>query len=127
MYLGHIHEERSMTEPAARPSGPGTVIMELGADVGALILYTPAEMDGQEIEISRDDGPGASASRRTHSQVRPRHMPRETRYAAVYPSLPAGCYTIWRDGHTPAAAVTITGGQVSSCRWPSRRATQAER
>jgi hypothetical protein len=43
---------------------------------------------------------------------------RETsRYAAVYPGLPAGRYTVWR-AHTPVAAVTVTGGQVSSCHWP---------
>jgi hypothetical protein len=111
-----------MTEPAAGPSGPGTVIMELGADVGALILYTPADLDGEEIEIGRDEpaGPGSprTHSRRTHSRVRPRHMPGETRYAAVYPSLPAGRYTIWRDEHSPVATVTVTGGQVSSCHWP---------
>ena len=41
----------------------------------------------------------------------------QTRYAAVHPGLPAGRYTIWR-AHTPVAAVTVTGGQVSSCRWP---------
>ena len=77
-----------MSEPAAGPSGPGTVIMELGASIGALILYTPAQMDGKEIEISCDDEPGDLGSRRTHSQIRPRHMPGETRYAAVYPGLP---------------------------------------
>ncbi len=107
-----------MSEPAAGPSGPGTVIMELGAGIGALILYTPAEMDGKEIEISGDDEPGDLGSRRTHSEVRPRHMPGGTRYAAVYPGLPAGRYTIWRDEHSPAAAVTVTGGQVCSCRGP---------
>ena len=104
-----------MTEPTAGPSGPGTVIMELGADVGALVLYTPADLDGEEIEISRDGDPG---SRRTHSRVRPRHMPGETRYAAVYPGLPAGRYTVWRDERSPAATVTVAGGQVSSCDWP---------
>ena len=100
-----------MTEAAPGPSGPGTVVMELGAGVGALILYTPAGLDGEEIEISRDGVP------RTHSQVRPRHLPGQTRYAAVYPGLPAGRYTIWR-AHTPVTAVTVTGGQVSSCHWP---------
>ncbi len=35
----------------------------------------------------------------------------------VYPGLPAGRYTIWREEHTPAAAVTVAGGQVSSCHW----------
>jgi hypothetical protein len=101
-----------MTEPVRGPSGPGTVVMELGASVGALILYTPADLDGEEIEISRD------GNARTHSRVRPRHLPGLTRYAAVYPGLPAGRYTIWRDEHTPAAAVTVAGGQVSSCHWP---------
>jgi len=119
-----------MTELAAGPSGPGTVVMELGAGVGALILYTPAGMDGEEIEISRDaepgaagapgtpGAPGAPGSRRTHSRVRPRHMPGETRYAAVYPGLPAGRYTVWRDQLSPATAVVVAGGQVSICRWP---------
>ena len=107
-----------MTEAAAGPSGPGTVVMVLGAGIGALILYTPAAMDGEEIELSRDDEPGSVQSRRTHSRVRPRHMPGETRYAAVYPGLPAGCYTIWRDERHRAGTVTVTGGQVTSCRWP---------
>ena len=105
-----------MTEATAGPTGPGTVVLELGADVGALILYTPAELDGAEIEISRDDTPEA---RRTHSQVRQRPMATATAYAAVYPSLAAGQYTIWRDEHSPVGTTTVTGGQVSSCRWPS--------
>jgi hypothetical protein len=105
-----------MTEPAAGPSGPGTVVMEVGAGVGALVLYTPADLDGAEIEISPE--PGYPGARRTHSRVRPRHLPGGTRYAAVYPGLPAGRYTIWRDQDHPAATVTVTGGQVSNCRWP---------
>ena len=104
-----------MTEPVTGPSGPGTVVMELGADVGALILFTPAHMDGREIEISRDDEPG---SRRTHSQVRRRHVATVTRYAAVYPGLREGQYTIWSGEQNPAATATITGGQITSCRWP---------
>jgi hypothetical protein len=104
-----------MTESLAGPSGPGTVVMELGADIGALILFTPADMDGTEIEISRDDDPGTG---RTHSQVRRRHLATVTRYAAVYPGLRAGQYTIWRDERRPAATTAITGGQITSCRWP---------
>jgi hypothetical protein len=104
-----------MNEEVAGPSGPGTVVMELGAGIGALILYAPAGLDGEEIEISHDDQPAAG---RTHSRVRPRHTPAGTSYAAVYPGLPAGRYTIWRDRREPAAAVTVTGGQVTSWRWP---------
>ncbi len=108
-------EESSMAEHAAGPSGPGTVVMELGADIGALVLYTPADRDGEEIEISRDDDPAVP---RTHSQVRPRHLGAVTKYAAVYPGLAAGPYTLWRDERTPADSVTITGGQITTCHWP---------
>ena len=105
-----------MTESAAGPSGPGTVVLELGAGVGALVLHTPAEMDGREIEIS-PEAPGTS--RRTHSMVRPRHMATGTRYAAVYPDLAAGAYTIWADEQSPAGRVVITGGRVTNWSWPA--------
>jgi hypothetical protein len=104
-----------MTEIAAGPSGPGTVVLELGAGVGALVLYTPAELDGREIEISPDDQGG----RRTHSQVRPRHMTTGTRYAAVYPDLPAGPYTVWVDEQSAAGSVVVAGGRVTNWSWPA--------
>lgn len=105
-----------MTESAAGPSGPGTVVLELGANIGALVLYTPAELDGREIEISRSDVPG---TRRTHSQVRPRHMVSATKYAAVYPDLAAGSYTIWADSSRPAGQVDIAGGRITNWTWPA--------
>ena len=105
-----------MTEEIRGPSGPGTVVLELGAGVGALVLYTPAELDDREIEISRDDDP---AARRTHSQVRPRHMANGTRYAAVYPDLAAGPYTVWADEQSAAGRVVITGGLVTNWSWPA--------
>ncbi|HLX50209.1 MAG TPA: hypothetical protein VKS82_17935 [Streptosporangiaceae bacterium] len=104
-----------MTETQLPPSGPGTVVLNLGADTGALIVHTPASMDGDEIEISRTGSPAAA---RTHSQVRERRTSSSVKYAAVYPDLPAGDYTIWRDAATPAAAVTITGGSITSFHWP---------
>jgi hypothetical protein len=104
-----------MTEAVAGPSGPGTVVLELGADVGALVLYTPAELDGREIEISRSDW----ATRRTHAQVRPRHTPAGTRYAAVYPDLAAGTYTIWADSEHGAGSVVLAGGRVTNWSWPA--------
>ena len=105
-----------MTEPAAGPSGPGTVIMELGAGVGALILYTPADLDGEEIEISRDGDPGPSArirgSGRGTCPARP----------GTRPSTRACQPGSTRSGATSAARrppCTVAGGQVSSCDWPN--------
>jgi hypothetical protein len=105
-----------MSEETRGPSGPGTVVLELGAGVGALVLYTPAGLDGREIEISPED---AVTSRRTHSMVRPRHMTTGTRYAAVYPDLAAGPYTIWADEQSAAGRVVITGGRVTNWSWPA--------
>lgn len=97
-----------------RPTlGPGSVVLDIGDGVGALVLHAPAGLDGQEIEISP-----AGGARRTHSRVRPRHIGPRVLYAAVYPGLAAGDYTLWRDASTPAGTVTITSGQVTAHHWP---------
>jgi hypothetical protein len=93
-------------------------VLELGPGVGALILHTPPELDGAEIEISPQARPGEPPARRTHSQVRRRLTPGATTFAAVYPGLEAGDYTIWRDASTPAMTATVDGGQVTTSRWP---------
>ena len=102
-----------MSEHRYGPTSAGTVLLDLGADTGALVLYTPPGLLGAEIEISPDI-PGAP---RTHAAVRARPGPSGTRYAVVYEGLPAGSYTIWRDHDTPGGRVTVTGGQVTSHRW----------
>lgn len=104
-----------MTETIPAPSGIGTVLLDIGAGTGALILHAPAELNGVEIEISPN---GVRDAARTHSRVRERRVDSAVEHAAVYPAVPAGSYTIWRDAATPAATVTITGGSVTSCHWP---------
>jgi hypothetical protein len=100
-----------MTESAVGPTGPGSVVLDLGAGVGALILDVPAALSGREIEISPVGG--GAAARRTHALVRERRTSSGTGYAAVYPGLPEADYTIWRDRATPAVTVTVRGGRVT--------------
>jgi hypothetical protein len=100
-------------EPAAGPSGSGTVVLELGPGAGALVLYTPADRDGAEIEVSL----AGDAGRRTHSMVRPRHLAGVTMHAAVYPDLPPGEYTIWA-GSAAVATATVAAGTVTTAAWP---------
>jgi hypothetical protein len=101
-------------EPVAGPSGSGTVVLELGPGAGALVLHTPAELNGAEIEISVAGTTGP----RTHSMVRTRLVPAGTRYAAVYPGLAPGDYTIWDHDGAALTTVTITDGAATTAYWP---------
>jgi hypothetical protein len=102
-----------MTETIPGPSGPGSVVLEIGEGVGALVLDAPPGLNGREIEISPSGG-----GRRTHSLVRERNTGQRTTYAAVYPGLAVGEYTVWLDDGTPAGKVTVRGGQAARFRWP---------
>lgn len=101
-----------MKEVVPGPSVTGSVVLDLGDGIGALILEAPPELAGAEIEVSRAGG------RRTHSAVRERMAGAGTSYAAVYPGLAAGRYTVWRDHDTPAGTVSIDAGRVARFRWP---------
>ena len=102
-----------MSEQVLGMSGPGSVILELGEGVGALILEAPPVLRGREIEISP-----AAGGPRTHSLVRERVTAGGRSYAAVYPDLAAGDYVVWREDGLPAGRVTVHGGRASRFRWP---------
>lgn len=95
------------------PTGPGSVILELGEHIGALILVVPPDLAGHEIEISPSAG-----GPRTHSLVRERVTAAGVSYAAVYPAVAAGEYTVWQDDRVAVGQVAVNGGEVSRFRWP---------
>jgi hypothetical protein len=101
-----------MTERSAHAT-QAAVVLDIGGGIGALVLYTGAEDDAAEIDISPGTDPAAA---RSHNQVHPRRAPAGTIYSAVYPALAAGEYTLWRDQHTPEATITIRGGHVTEHR-----------
>jgi hypothetical protein len=94
-----------MSEPQLAPSWDGSVVLDIGGDIGALVLRTPSLMAGREIDLTLQE----DTSLRTHSAVRERRMSSGTSYAAVYPSLRAGSYTVEGSGQR----VTIVGGRVT--------------
>ena len=115
-----VHAEGAAAGHAAAhatgATGAGSVVLELGEDIGVLVLHAPARLHGTEIEISQENsGPHG---RRTHSLVRERATASGTSYAAVYPDVPAGRYTIWGDDGVAAGTAVISGGQVASFHWP---------
>lgn len=84
------------------------VVLDIGGDVGALIVYTSPALLGREIEIS----PKANAARRSHVGVLARDMGGRYVWAAVFPTLPAGDYSLWRDVLTDQDVSVLAGGVV---------------
>jgi hypothetical protein len=97
------------------PSGTGTVVLNIGAGVGALVIHASGALHGHEIEVS----PVAEPGRRTHAAVRARYVRGGVTWSVVIDSLPAGRYVIWRDRATPLAEVDVAGGAVAEYTWPA--------
>jgi hypothetical protein len=111
---GH-HHHHTLDHHTLGPSGDGTVVLDIGGDIGALVVHTPNELAGLEIDIFRvgDDRPAM------HTAVRPRHLPTGPVHAAVYPTVPAGEYVVPSRGSLPSLPVTIRGGYVTEVTWAS--------
>jgi hypothetical protein len=102
--MTEIHVDRVHTED---------VVLDIGGDIGALILYTRPELRGREIELSLME----PAAKRVHNQVHERRLGGRTLFAAVYPELRAGTYHVWGDSEQPVGVVRIQGGEVSTLDW----------
>ena len=90
-----------------------TVVLDIGRDMGALIIYTDAELRGREIEVNRK----GSIERRVHVEVLERRINGQPVFAAVFPGLRGGDYDIWESAPTPRGTVTIVGGEVATVDW----------
>jgi hypothetical protein len=114
--MAEVHDMNTRTEQ---------VVLDIGGDIGALVLYTKPEANGTEIEISPHgqhsdhhdhDGHGHH-HHRSHNQVHERNFNGRVCFAAVYPELRAGDYDLWGEGPNPVDRVTIVGGQVAELDW----------
>jgi hypothetical protein len=105
-----VHHHHTMA-----PSGQGTVVLDIGAGIGALVIHTPGRLHGHEIEVS----PVTDLAIRTHASVRARYVRGGVRWSVVIGNLPEGRYVIWRDPVTPQGEVDVSGGSVSEYEWPS--------
>jgi hypothetical protein len=88
-----------------------SLVLDIGGDIGALLLTTGPDLAEEEIEISPGVDP---AAKRSHNVV---HARRDrgvvAGYSAVFPSLPAGDYTVWNRDGSAHAVITVHGGQVT--------------
>jgi hypothetical protein len=104
------------TETLPEPSGPGTVVLDIGGDIGAAAVYVPVPLAGVEIEIRRDGAPWEGR----HVAVRERQLPDAAVWAALFPTLDSGDYEIrvrHSDPDAPTTRFTVTGGRVTTVHW----------
>lgn len=134
---------------AARPAGFSLedAVLDIGGDIGALILYTDPEYDGREIEVSPIDEHDHEHEpahdhhhpheldhgdehrhdhehdhgHRTHTAIHERRAGGSLTYAGIYPELKAGTYRIWADDPSLPDRVTIVGGEVAEIDWRRQR------
>ena len=95
-------------ESAAVRGGP--VVLDIGGDIGALIVFLPESLAGTEIEI------GLSGEKPfTHTGVHPRGDGENRRQTAVYPELTTGDYQLRHpgDGSALGPVVHVEGGALA--------------
>jgi hypothetical protein len=89
------------------------VVLEIGEELGALVIYTDPGLLHEEIEIS----PAADDAQRSHKDVLERRVGGRSFYAAVFDRLERGAYTLWHRDEVLERGVSIAGGLVAEVDW----------
>jgi hypothetical protein len=93
------------------PVQGGSVVLDIGGDVGALIAFLPESFAGTEVYISVADGSDPF----THTGVHARGTSEHRRQTAIYPQLTTGDYQLWHpaDASPLGEPVHVEGGAVA--------------
>lgn len=102
-----------MPERSATRVHTEQAVLDIGDDIGALIIHSRRELCGRQIDVS----PKGRTWQRTHTDVLERRANGRPVFAALFLSLPTDDYIIWGESSRPVGEVTITGGQVAEVDW----------
>ena len=114
-------------------AGEGSVLLDIGGDVGALVVDMPAALVGHEVEIDPVDGRDRHEhphdhghdnrhdhGHRRHVAVVPRRTPAGIAPSVVFPDLHEGGYLLYAPGTDDVVLdVVVRGGEVTWATWPS--------
>jgi hypothetical protein len=100
-------------------AGQGAVVLDIGGDIGALVVSTPPHLKGIEVEIRPVGDPLIGHAPHVAVTGRPTQMGLD--YTLVFPELHDGGYQL-NERHHDAIALTVEvrGGTVTHARWPDR-------
>jgi len=109
-------------------AGQGSVLLDIGGDVGAVVVEMPVEMEGVEVEIRPDDGGvhdhdhdhgEGSHSHHPHVAVVNRPVEGGQLPALVFPEVREGRYGLYlKETDVRRLTLTVAGGRVTSAEWP---------
>jgi hypothetical protein len=114
----HPHPHPHPVEPHNTGAGQGPVLLDVGADVGALVVRMPAQLDGAEVEIC--PLPCPPGARLRHVGVLARPTPNGPVHSAVFGGLLAGEYELYVRPDGPVQlTVEVRAAEVTFADWPS--------
>lgn len=98
-------------------SGPGTVILDIGGCIGALVVVVSPQLAGREIEVEEARATSVADTHRIHTAVRERTMGAGSQFAAVFAAIPAGRWLLSVRGDSARETVDIAAGSVTERDW----------
>jgi hypothetical protein len=102
------HTHGTHTHEAGAPPAGGPVVVDIGDDVGALIVATEADWLGRELHVRRE---GATST--THTGVWERTTGSSTEVVAVFSHLVEGRYDLLDATGEPMVGLSIEGGRIT--------------
>jgi hypothetical protein len=120
----------AVAEPENAWAGQGAVLLDIGGDIGALVVAMPESTVGLEVEIRPLDGQHVHGHvhQHAHDHAHLAHVAVVARPVAdgnlpslVFPELGSGRYELFEKGRPDAVALEteVVGGAVTSADWPA--------